>query len=108
MVRVFYFRGDAVVYDDNGEPTEDRYEDQFRTYLLGENFKMSMNTLRFVLGENIVGTDEREMPENFDLVEACKTVYENDQLAAFNSDTNLMSLDNRILHLMVAQTFCPR
>lgn len=108
VVRIFYFHGDAMVYNNDGIATDEKYDDHFRTHLLRDDFKVSENKVKHILGYGIHSGGESEMLVDFDLVRACQVVYDNDQILVFNSDTNMMDLYNRILHLMVSQTIDPR
>lgn len=94
VVRVFYFVGDARNFYDNGVATKEKYDDHFRAYLLEDNFKVSENKVRHILGYDVFNGGESEMLEDFDLVKACHVVYKDENIAAFISDKNLMDLDN--------------
>lgn len=108
VVRVFYFLGDARIFYDYGVATDEKYDDHFRTHLLRDDFKVSENKVRHILGYDVYNGGESEMLVDFDLVKACRVVCNDERIAAFTSETNLMDPDNRILHLMVSQTIHPR
>ena len=107
-LRVPIFQDFVRIIYSNAQTSYDGYDytDRFKTFLQNTEFEISPSSLATFL--EIPALGDIYIPYTFNSLDACKKISGNPNLTSPFKTINALSVDHRILHLIICQVLHPR